>query len=113
MKKFRILFASLAVIAALVISAFTIIPANQKTDAATSLYWFDPSGSSFEGYRLKGNISTPGTQVYVSGCDGSAMQDECQRGYTVDKLYDPGDPELGVDPSKVDQYTDQIFIHQE
>jgi hypothetical protein len=109
MKKY--LFGLVALIFALATSAFTSINHDRSsTTVEDPLYWFDPTGTSYEGFRVKGDIFTTDTQIYETECDGDDTQDECQRGFTNDKLLISGQPENGVDPSKLGQYSEMIYV---
>ena len=107
MKKYII--GLIAIIVAVGGTAFMREKQTQHKNMAP-LYWFNPSGTAYDGLRDKGSIGTPGTQINHTGCDGATT--ECERGYTSDKLINPSQPALGVDPNKVGQYTDRIFVHQ-
>lgn len=94
-----------------VIAAFAFIPQSKST-VEDPLYWFDATGTSYDGHRVKGNIATSNTQINHTGCDGDVEQAECERGFTVDKLLNAAHPEYGVDPDKLEQYTDMIFVEE-
>lgn len=108
MKKY--FFGSMGFLFVILASAFiTTNESNSKIKTEDPLYWFDPSGVSYDGFRVKGDILTSGTQVYYTGCAEDEFHVECERGFTEDKLIDPDHPEYGVDPLKLDEYSDMIY----
>ena len=67
-------------------------PVKTESEMST-LHWFDPSDDSYQGQN------TVPTERMETGCPETSGI-ECERGYLVSQLINPGDPEQGVKPSE-------------
>ena len=77
---------------------------NHKASTGTSLYWFDPSGTTYDQQTDRDQ------EILDSGCPDESSVD-CMRGYSASQLNNQLDPSQGVKTTEVENPVDRIHDH--
>lgn len=77
---------------------------THKATTGTNLYWFDPSGTTYDQFTDKTS------EMQSTGCPDQSLTIECVRGYSSSQLKNPADPSQGVKTTDVD--SPQDIIHE-